>query len=136
VSEPDAEPGAWGWLAAALLGGCGALAGLVESMLIPVYAGSVLVPIAPVLAVLSNIVLPRLGRYGAGRTAGAVVPFAGWLVVVVALSMFNRPEGDVIYPGGTWLQWCSYGVIIGGTLAGAITIVVTLAVPRQRDVRR
>jgi hypothetical protein len=112
---------------------CGVLAGLVESMLIPLYAGRVLVPLAPALAVLSNIALPWLGRYALPRTAGAVAPYLAWLLVVAVLFLYVRPEGDVIYPGGHWLQWCSYGVVLGGTFAGAVTVFV---VTSPRDLTR
>jgi hypothetical protein len=115
-----------GWAGVAACTGAAVLAALVESLLIPLYVGSVLVPLAPVLAVVGNIVLPSLGRRAVDRTAGAVVPFVGWLITVIALSGIARPEGDVIYPGGGgWLPWVSYGVILGGGSAGVATIVLT-----------
>jgi hypothetical protein len=70
------------------------------------------------------------------------VPFVAWLAVVLVLSSFPRPEGDVIYPGGGAVEWCSYGTLLGGTAAGAIMLVrMTLAQaapPKsaQRAVRR
>jgi hypothetical protein len=120
------------WAAVALVAGCGALAGLIESMLIPLYAGTFLVPLAPLLAVLSNVALPILARRAVDRTGAAALPFLAWLVVVIALSSVPRSEGDVIFPGGTYLQWQSYGVVFGGTLAGAITLMrmATLSAPR------
>lgn len=102
-----------------------ALSGLIESMLIPLYAGSVLVPVAPVLAVLGNIAFAILGRRLDAGTPGAVVPFALWMLVVLVLSSWPRPEGDVIYPGGAGLDWVSYGVVLGGGVAGVATIIRT-----------
>jgi hypothetical protein len=118
------QAGAWDWLAVAVVAACAVLAALIESLLVPLYAGSVLVPLAPVLAVVTNILLPLLARFAVPRTGAAAAPFAAWLVVVVVLANFPRPEGDVIYPGGHVLQWCSYGTLLGGTAAGAVTLVL------------
>lgn len=112
------------WLAVALVTGAAVLAALIESMLIPLYAGTVVVPLAPLLAIGTNIALPRLARGAIDRTGVAALPFVGWLIVVIVLSSVPRSEGDVIFPGGTWLQWVSYGVVFGGTLAGAVTLMV------------
>ena len=52
-APPDPEPGLLDWGGVAVLCLCGALAALLEALLVPLYAGSVLVPIAVVLAVAS-----------------------------------------------------------------------------------
>jgi hypothetical protein len=137
VSRPEPAPGDGdirvGWLAVAVLAACGVLAGLIESLLVSLYIGRVIVPIAVVLALVSNIALPWLARNAVPRTSAAVAPFAGWLLVVVLFNGVARPEGDVIYPGGEgYLPWVSYGVILGGALAGAATIALT-ALPRPTD---
>jgi len=124
MSDESDDDAGIGWAAVAVLTGCGALSALVESLLVPLYVGRVLVPIAVVLALLLNGALPRLARSAVDRTSAAVAPFAGWLLVVIVLSGFPRPEGDVIYPGGGgYVQWVSYGVLLGGTLAGTLSIV-------------
>jgi hypothetical protein len=108
----------------ALFCGCEALAGLLELFLVPLYAGKIVVPIAVLLAVGGNIALPLLGRSLVGGTAGAVLPFLTWLAVVIVVGMVPRPEGDVVLPGGGALVWVSYGVLLGGTIAGTVTIVL------------
>lgn len=113
------------WLTIAVLVVCGVLTGLLESMLVPLYSGSSKVPIAPVLAVLTNIGLPWLARRVADRLLPVALPFVGWLVTVLALGFVTRPEGDVILPGGS-LQWVAFAMIIGGTLAGTATVVLTV----------
>lgn len=122
------------WLTIAVLVACGLLTGLLESMLVPLYHGSSKVPVAPVLAVLTNIGLPLLARRVADRLLPVALPFVGWLVAVLALGFVTRPEGDVVLPGGS-LQWVAFAMIIGGTLAGTATVVLTVpprAVPPPR----
>ena len=124
-----------GWAGVAVVTGCGVLSALVESLLIPLYYGRVLVPITVVLTLVLNFALPRLARAAVDRTGAAVAPFVGWLLVILVLNGFPRPEGDVIYPGGSgYLPWVSYGVLLGGTLAGAVSIVLSIQ-PRV-DVRK
>jgi hypothetical protein len=125
VSRLDDSP-AWAWLGVALLCGCAVLAGILELFLVPFYAGSVLVPIAVVLAVASNIALPRLARTLVETTTATVLPFVFWLLTVIVVGVLPRPEGDVVLPGGGGgLQWVSYGVLLGGALAGTMTVALS-----------
>ena len=62
---------------------CAALAALLEALLVPFYLGSVIFPIAVVLAVASNFALPRLARALVPSTAAAAAPFLAWLVVMI-----------------------------------------------------
>ena len=70
----------------------------------------------------------------ADRVAPVALPFVAWLVVVLALGFVTRPEGDVILPGGS-LQWVAFAMIIGGTLAGTITVVMIVP-PRAAPLPR
>jgi hypothetical protein len=123
-------------LAVVLIGWCGALAALLESMLVPWYVGTFLMPVATILAVLSNIALPILGRQAIPHMGAAAAPFLAWLAVVIALAGVGQSEGDVIFPGGNaWLTVQSYGVIFGGTLAGAVTLLILATpAPKPREV--
>lgn len=114
-----------GALGVAVLTATGALAALLETLFVPLYAGTVVVPVAVVAAVVGNVVLPRLSRSLVPRTFAGAAPFAAWLVVVVGFGVFGRPEGDVILPGGGpgGVVFVTYGVLLGGTLAGAVTLV-------------
>jgi hypothetical protein len=117
---------AWAWVGVALLCGCAVLAGVLALFLVPLYAGSVLVPVAVVVAVASNVALPRLARTLVETTAATVLPFVFWLLAVIIVGVLPRPEGDVVLPGGGGaLQWVSYGVLLGGALAGTVTVAMS-----------
>jgi hypothetical protein len=118
----------WAWVGVTLLSGCAALAALITVFLVPLYAGSVIVPVAVALALAGNIVLPRLAHGLIERTAATALPFLSWLLVTVIVGLTPRPEGDVVLPGGG-VQWVSYGVLLGGALAGTTTVV--LSAPRR-----
>jgi hypothetical protein len=103
---------------------CAALGGVLELLLVPLYAGSVIVPISVLGAVFFNIALPKLARSLVDSTLASVLPFLSWLAVVIVLGMLPRPEGDVILPGGGGAaEWVAYGVLLGGALAGTVTVV-------------
>jgi hypothetical protein len=121
----------WDRLGVLLLAGCGALAGLLESLLVPLYWGSVIFPIAVVLAIAGNIVLPRMAGALVPSTGAALAPFLGWLIVVVGFGVVSRPEGDVILPGAPGsLEFVTYGLLLGGALAGTVTVVL-VSPPKQ-----
>jgi hypothetical protein len=86
----------------------------------------VLVPVAVLVALASNVALPSLARTLVARTSAAALPFVSWLVVVIVVGTIPRPEGDVVLPGGHGaLPWVSYGVLLGGVLAGALTVALS-----------
>ncbi len=123
------------WLGVAVLTATGALSALMETLLVPFYVGTVVVPIAVVMALVGNVALPLLVRSIVPRTFAAAAPFVAWLIVVVGFGVFARPEGDVILPGNGpgGVVFVSYGVLLGGTLAGAVTLVVVSgSQPRRR----
>lgn len=125
MTRLDESPG-WAWAGVALLCGCAVLSGVLALFLVPLYAGSVLVPVAVVVAVASNIALPRLARMLVETTTATVLPFVFWLLAVIVVGVLPRPEGDVVLPGGGGgLQWVSYGVLLGGALAGTMTVAMS-----------
>ena len=77
------------------------------------------------LGIASNVALPLLARWIGDSTASAALPVVAWMVVLLALASITRPEGDVLLPGGT-LQWVTYGLLLGGALAGAATVVLSM----------
>lgn len=117
----------------ALVMASAALSALIEALLVPLYAGRVVFPIAVVLAVAGNIALPRLARQLVPTTLATVLPLLAWLAVMVGFGVYGRPEGDVILPGGpTGAEWVTYGVLLGGAVAGTFTVVMTMPPPAQR----
>lgn len=122
MSRP--EPASAAVLAAGYLiyGVAGVLCAVFEVLLVPTRWGGTLLPIAPLLAIASNVALPLICRRLTGTTSSALPPVVGWLVAAFALSS-TRPEGDVLLPaGGT--AWVSYGVLFGGALAAMATLVL------------
>ncbi|MGI8677151.1 MAG: hypothetical protein ACR2LX_00400 [Jatrophihabitans sp.] len=117
------------WLGVAVIVVVSVLAGLLECELVPLYVGGVVFPIAVAAALVSNIVLPRMARSLVPSTLAAVLPFLGWLAVIIAFGAASRPEGDVILPGGGPLAYVSYGVMLGGALAGTLSIVLSVPAP-------
>jgi hypothetical protein len=111
---------------------CGVCAALLEALLVPIYVGTIPVPVAVVLAVLSNIAFPRIAYRIAPRGLAALAPFACWLVVIFIFGIVARPEGDVILPGGSSVQYVSYGVMLGGALAGTLTVVLSVPARSSR----
>jgi hypothetical protein len=135
VTPPDDErpPGALEWAGVVLLCLCAVLAAVLEALLVPLYAGSVVVPIAVVAALVTNVAFPRMARVLVPSTIAAALPLVAWLVVIVVFGVVTRPEGDVILPGGSGaVHWVSYGVMLGGALAGTITVVVSTPPPAPR----
>ena len=129
----DASPTVLDWVGTVLLAGCGALAGLLETWLVPLYAGAVIMPVTIVLAIATNVGLPRLVRTLIPRTAIAAAPFLTWIVVVVLLGTVSRPEGDVVFPGSpTGAEYVGYGVILAGAVAGVVTLMLMSPPPPQR----
>jgi hypothetical protein len=132
ATEPDG-PRPLDWAGLVLLVLCGALAALLETLLVPLYVGSVIVPISVLLAVLSNVALPRMARTLVPRTAAAGAPFLAWLVVVIGFGVLTRPEGDVVLPGSpTGAELVTYGLLAAGVIAGTATVAITTPPPASR----
>jgi hypothetical protein len=112
------------WVMLVVLCAAAVLSGVLEVLFIPLYVGSVLLPVVVPLAIGGNLLLPRLGRTLVPTGAGAFAPFLAWLVPVLILALFPRPEGDVLVPGGGGQQWAFYGVLLGGCVAGCASAVL------------
>src|SRR5256885_1765000 len=119
-----------GWVMRVVLCLTAALSGILEVLFVPLYVGSVLIPVVVPLAIAGNLLLPYLGRALVPSGAGALAPVAAWLVPVLVLALFPRPEGDVLVPGGGGLQWTFYGLLLGGCAAGFVSIVLSAGPPR------
>jgi hypothetical protein len=66
--------------------------------------------------------------------AGGVAPLACWVVAVLGMAFYSRPEGDVLVEGGkSSQQWVLFAMIVAGAIVGFTTIVrgaEALAPPR------
>jgi hypothetical protein len=115
--RPAAGLLALGYLLFAL---AGAMTAVIEVLLVPSRIGQTLVPLAPLLAVISNVALPALSRGLTDTVASAVPPVIGWLATTFILAG-ARPEGDVLLPAGD-AAYISYSLLGFGLLAGAVTL--------------
>lgn len=121
------------WAGVVLICAVAALAGVLEALFTPYYIGKVIAPFAVLAALASNAVLPRMARALVPTTLAAVLPFLTWLVVIIAFGVVARPEGDVILPGAPGkVEAVVYGVLLGGALAGTVSVVTSAPPPVRR----
>jgi hypothetical protein len=137
--EPPAGPGEAGsgrkvgWAGVVLVSACAALAALVEALMVPLYAGSVIVPVAVVLALIGNVAFPRMARTLVPTTLASVVPLLVWLAVMF-LFLSGRPEGDLAFPGKPdAVVWVFYGTLFGGVVVGIGAVVTAMPPPVSRS---
>ncbi len=130
MREPEDEaPRAWSstqraW-AYALLVLLTVLLALWGAFLVPTRVGARLVPVSWAVAVVGNLAVGRAGARLAG-TAGAAVPGAVWLVVVVLLSS-QRAEGDLVVPGTV----VGLVFLLAGAVASAVAYAWAVLRPRS-----
>lgn len=118
-------PTAIDWLSLAFTCASAILCGLLELMFIgQFYIGQQIIPLVVIGAVASNIVLPMLGYRAMGSPRGAILPVVFWLVTVLFLSVYARPEGDLLVISAYDQQWGFYGVLLLGGAAGFAAILV------------
>lgn len=119
------RPGLLEWLSFAFICASTVLSALLEVMFLSkFYVGTVIVPVVIVAAVIGNLVLPRWGAEVLASGKGAVIPVVLWLLVVIVLTLYNRPEGDVFVLGNQGQQYAFYGLLFGGAIAGFVSIVL------------
>jgi hypothetical protein len=126
------RPNVIDYVGVVVLCGAAALSALFDVFLVPLYAGKVLVPLAVLLAIVGNVLLPRLARALVPATWAAAAPVAVWVVLAFALGFTSRPEGDVLLPGGGYVQWVGLGMVFGGVLAGITTVIIGMPPPAPR----
>lgn len=120
----DEPPGAVGWLTVALLCGCALLSALLELLFLSrFYVGATIVPLVVGAALLGNVVVPFLGHRAVGSASGAVLPVVVWLVTVLGLSMYTRPEGDLFVIDAYHQQAAFYALLLVGAVAGFVTTI-------------
>lgn len=125
ADAPAAAPraGLADYLVLAIVCATAGLAGAIEVLLVPLYVGTVILPISVVLGMTTTFALPRLGLWLTRAVSGAVLPLATWLVVVLGLGFVARPEGDVLVEGGNAEQWVMFAMVVGAAVVGFATVV-------------
>lgn len=133
VSEHAKDLRDWGLVV--LLCVSAALSAGLEVLFIPLYVGSVLVPVVVLAAIVVNIVLPGWGYRAVSSLGGGLAPLLCWLVLVLVLTLYPRAEGDVLVLGGGGQVWTFYGVVLLGSAAGFTTIARQSAAAAPRPGR-
>jgi len=125
MSAPGRRSGAGdlvvGALAVIVVTACAGMLAFWTALLVPLRLGTVLVPVSIVLAIATTAAAPIALRYAGLPLAARMPPLIVWFIVIVALGA-GRPEGDRPLPAGD-LAWVSYGVMLGGAVAGAIALL-------------
>jgi hypothetical protein len=102
VAGPTDAGSRWraaGRIAGGVMVGLGAVElAVLECFLVPLRVGRVPLPVAVLLAIAGNLLLPRLGVAATGRKVMALAPPVLWLLVVFVFAA-PRPEGDLVVPG-------------------------------------
>jgi hypothetical protein len=134
AAPPAARPAWLRLLAGALVGVAAVQSALLEVFYVPLRAGTVILPVSALAAVVFNVLLPQLMHRATQTRWAAVVPAVLWLVVVLGLAM-GRPEGDVVLPGtpSGAVGVVALVVLFGGTAAAAFG--VTRALPPRHTPR-
>jgi len=107
----------WGLLAAVV----SLWLALTEVFWLPLRAGSVLVPVSILVAVVANLLLPAAALRRSGSRLVAVIPAVTWLVVAIA-AMIRRPEGDLVITGGGVTGTVNLAFLLLGVLAAAFAV--------------
>jgi hypothetical protein len=102
---------------------------LVEVFWLPLRVAGVLVPVSVVVAVVANLLMPRLALYLSGSRVVAGLTGVAWLVVVVP-GMIRRPEGDLIITGGGATGVVNLAFLLLGVLSAAFAVGRVLGGPR------
>jgi hypothetical protein len=131
---PSDTPGVAEWVGVALLCACAVLSALLELLFVgQFYIGTMIVPVVVIVAIVGNVLLPVWGFRIVHRISGAVLPVLSWLIPILVLSMYTRPEGDLFVIAEFHQQWVFYGLLLLGAGAGFATVVVLSggAAPRR-----
>lgn len=122
--EPH-RPGPVEWVTLGLVCASSMLSALLELLFVArFYVGTVIVPLVVIAAVVGNAGLSWWGFRLAGSTRGAVLPLVSWLLVVLGLTLYNRPEGDLFVINEYGEQGAFYALVLIGAGAGFATVMI------------
>ncbi len=112
----------------------GVLAGFVtalwEVFLSPLYVNHIVVPVAPVLAVASNVALVWFTKRVTGSTGLALLPGLVWFVTMFIGSV-RTAEGDLLIPASDWPGLVA--LLIGAVAWGVAAYRLILSAPRRES---
>jgi hypothetical protein len=99
------------------------ISGAIEVLLIPLYIGSVIIPVTVLIAVVVNFSLPRLVRIMVDWRFAIALPIVCWVVTLIVLNLVNVNSGTVLVPGYGNDQYVGLALFFGGVLAGFVGVI-------------
>ena len=87
------------------------------AFLVPLRAFGIPLPVGPLIAIVANGALGVAGCRVLHRRLGGVLPELLWLAIALTLGT-QRPEGDVVIPGGGM----GLAYLVGGAVAAVIAV--------------
>ncbi|WP_299953937.1 hypothetical protein [uncultured Modestobacter sp.] len=109
-----------GWAVVAVL--VSAWLALVEVFWLPWRLGGVPIPVSLLAAVFGNVLLVGAAHRLSGSRLVAVLPAVVWLGIALAATM-QRPEGDLLLPGGDAVtELVNLGFLLVGVVAAAFAV--------------
>jgi hypothetical protein len=121
IDEPEPLPGWVQVLSVVLFSLTAALASAITVLLVPLRIGTSVLPLSVLMALVTTIGVPVLSRRVVDHVLASVLPLIAWIATLVGLST-QRPEGDVLLPGTSPLEYVTYAVMIVGVIAGLVTV--------------
>jgi hypothetical protein len=96
------------------------ITGVLDVFLTPLRWGTHILPLAVPLAILGNVLLVTLARKGLRSGGFGFAVLVAWVLPVIVLPMWPRPEGDVVVPAGGSEQWVYFATLLLGAAAGIV----------------
>jgi hypothetical protein len=109
----------------------GSATGVWEVFLSPLYVGRVPLPVAPVLAIATNLGLVWFTYFVTGHKGLALLPGVAWFAVMI-ISASKTTEGDVPIPGSDWMGLLA--VLLGALAWGIAAYRMILVTGTDRAV--
>jgi hypothetical protein len=97
-----------------------------EVLWLPLRIGGLLVPLSVLAAVVGNLLLVDVVRWGSRSRAVALLPALTWCAIAAAATM-RRPEGDLLVVGSGGLGAVGLAFLLLGVLAAAVAAARALA---------
>ncbi|MEX0579834.1 MAG: hypothetical protein WD228_01850 [Mycobacterium sp.] len=105
----------------ALLAVDGVLSAVLGALLLPLYFGSIPVPVSALLSGLVNAALVWAAGYWTGSKRLAALPLWSWLLTVAVLTV-GGPGGDIVFGGRGILAYSVLILLLLGALPAALVL--------------
>ncbi|MGH3656382.1 MAG: hypothetical protein ACRDUA_06965 [Micromonosporaceae bacterium] len=108
---------------------------VVEAFLVPLRVGSTRVPVALLLAVVCNLVLPRLAHWLTRSRLVTMLPAVTWFLVILIFAG-GTSEGDIVLAGNDWVGMVLLLAGSASAAAGAYFALLRVKPSRLRGIAR